>query len=239
MPRRPAPSDPDTRLRLLDAAGAVFAEQGFRDATVREICARAGANVAAVSYHFGGKQELYAALLGHLGRRAVERHPPDRGLAPGAGPEERLHAFVHSFLTRILEEEGVGCLMAREMIEPTGALDRVVDEVVRPLFGRLRAIVGELLGGAAGEDEVVLCARSVVGQCLFYRHARPVWQRLQPKERLDDRRIEAVARHVTRFSLAGIRGAARGAPPAAAPGAKRSRATRAAAAPRRRKGAAR
>ena len=49
---------PETRERLLEAAGEVFAERGFREATVRGICKRANANNAAVNYHFGEKEEL-------------------------------------------------------------------------------------------------------------------------------------------------------------------------------------
>ena len=45
----------ETRGRLLDAAGAIFADKGFRDATTAEICRRAKANIAAVNYHFGSK----------------------------------------------------------------------------------------------------------------------------------------------------------------------------------------
>ena len=52
-----------TRQRLLEAAGEIFAEQGFRQTTVRDICARAGANVAAVNYHFGDKEKLYSEVL--------------------------------------------------------------------------------------------------------------------------------------------------------------------------------
>src|SRR3954470_6955933 len=92
-------TDPiETRQRILEAAGEVFAEQGFRSATVRDICQRAGANVAAVNYHFGDKAKLYEAVLEQALRTAVGRYPPDYGLTKGADAEARLRAFIHSFL---------------------------------------------------------------------------------------------------------------------------------------------
>ena len=57
----------DTKERLMEVAGQVFAEKGFRDATVREICQRAGANLAAVNYHFGDKERLYIESVKRLG----------------------------------------------------------------------------------------------------------------------------------------------------------------------------
>jgi AcrR family transcriptional regulator len=55
----------NTRRRLLEAALEVFTAEGFRNATIQQICARAGANIAAAHYHFGGKEELYAAVFEH------------------------------------------------------------------------------------------------------------------------------------------------------------------------------
>ena len=52
-----------TRDKLIEAAGSVFAERGYRAATIREICRRAGANVAAVNYTFGDKMGLYTEVL--------------------------------------------------------------------------------------------------------------------------------------------------------------------------------
>ncbi len=57
-----------TRERLVAAAAELFAEHGYRGASVRDICNRARANPGAVSYHFGGKRQLYRTAL----RRAAE-----------------------------------------------------------------------------------------------------------------------------------------------------------------------
>src|SRR5271169_1596249 len=86
----------ETRRQLLEAAGEVFAESGFRDATVREICRRAGANIAAVNYHFGDKETLYAEVLRYSQGRALEKYPPLLGVAADAPPEKKLRAFVQS-----------------------------------------------------------------------------------------------------------------------------------------------
>ena len=161
----------DTRERLLEAAGQVFSERGFRAATVREIVQKAGgANIAAVNYHFRDKEGLYASVLERSAREAVAKYPPHGGLPPGAAPEEQLRAFVRSLLLRIFDQGGGavhGKLMAREMIEPTRALDRIVEQMIRPLYGRLCGIVKALAGPRVSLRQIEASAKSVVGQCLF------------------------------------------------------------------------
>src|SRR3954468_305153 len=156
-----------TRQRLLEAAGEIFAEQGFRQATVRDICARAGANVAAVSYHFGDKENLYSEVLRFAHGCAIEKYPPSLGLPADAPAEKRLHAFVLSFLYRLLDEGRPAWhakIISREMAEPTGAMDVLVQEQIKPHFGYALQVVMELLGPkAAGEETARLCVQSVVG----------------------------------------------------------------------------
>ena len=57
---------PDTERRVLEAAGEVFAALGYRAATVRQICEKAGANIAAVNYYYGDKERALSgrAALG-------------------------------------------------------------------------------------------------------------------------------------------------------------------------------
>ena len=197
-----------TRAQLLEAAGEVFAESGFRAATVRAICERAGANIAAVNYHFGDKERLYHAVLQETYRAALRKYPADLGLRPNASPEDRLLVFVRSFLLRILSEGPSarhGKLMAREMMEPTGALEVIVKEGIQPMAHLLDAIVTDLLGPAALPETVRLCSLSVVGQVLYYRHCRPVLVRVAPRVKYDRAGIEKLAAHITDFSVAAIR----------------------------------
>lgn len=199
-----------TRGRLLEAAGEVIAERGFQAATVREICRRAGANVAAVNYHFGDKMSLHAAALRHAHGCAVARFPHDGGVSAGDPPEARLRAFVRAFLFRILEKgrpNWHGKLMAREMAEPTRALDALVRDSVRPQLAALSGIVRELLPAGASDEAVRLSAFSIVGQCLHYHHSREVLARLGAAPATDADSIERLAAHVSAFSLAGIAGA--------------------------------
>ncbi|UUZ83423.1 TetR family transcriptional regulator [Paenibacillus sp. P26] len=58
-----AQTESDMKLRILFAAKKLFAKQGFDGTSVRQICEEAGANVALVSYYFGGKEKVFQALF--------------------------------------------------------------------------------------------------------------------------------------------------------------------------------
>lgn len=199
-------NDQATRQRLLDAAGEVFAEQGFRATTVRAICLRARANIAAVNYHFGDKRALYAAVFHYAHESALHRHPVQPVAAGPRNPEQRLRAFIQGFLMRLLDcgrPAWHGKLMAREMVEPTGALDALVEHSIRPHFLLLTGIVRDLVGELSEIDMRRACV-SVVCQCLFYHQARPVLSRLFPSMQIDADEIAILCQHITAFTIAGL-----------------------------------
>jgi AcrR family transcriptional regulator len=192
-----------TRMRLLDAAREVFSEHSFQGATVREICRRAEANVAAVNYHFGSKDGLLAEVLNFAPLAALQKSNASAAECPRA----RLSLFLRDFMMMLLDEKNPSSqcqIMARELADPTPALDKIVREAIAPLHKFLGQLVREIVGDKVGEAELRRCVHSILGQCLFYRHSHPVLQRLYPKLRYDRKEIEAIGEHIAEFSLAGI-----------------------------------
>ncbi len=160
-----------------------------------------------VNYYFGGKEQLYQAVLEHALQQSVERYVAASRPPHDAAPEQRLHAFVLALLLHVLDEEGaapIGQLMSQEMAEPTFALDSVVDKVIRPRSEELLSIVRAFLGPEASKESVVLCEQSIVAQCLHYRHNRPVLDRLHPWLKYGPAETRRLAQHITRFSLGAL-----------------------------------
>jgi len=192
-----------TRARLIEAAREVFSQCGFQGATVREICRRADANVAAVNYHFGSKDGLFDEALNFAPLRALQ----NSNATADACPKMRLRLFIRDFMLMLLDEQhaSLQCqIMARELADPTPALDKIVTEAIAPLHEYLGKLVGEMTGDAMSAAELRRCVHSIFGQCLFYRHSHPVLQRLHPELRYDRAEIEAIAAHIADFSLAAL-----------------------------------
>lgn len=196
----------DARERLINAAGEVFAGVGFRSATVRDICRRAGVNIASVNYYFGDKAGLYAEVLRSTNEAARKKYPLER--EAGVSSEEALRRFVRVFMMKVLDQGRPawhGKLMAREMVEPTAALDEIVSSTIRPTWSLLTHVVGELLGRRPDDERVQHCAASVIGQCLLYCHCRPVIERLSMIRVFSQEQIDRLSEHIARFSLASMR----------------------------------
>ncbi len=196
-----------TPKSLLAAASEVFAEKGYRDATIAEICERAKANVAAVNYHFGDKETLYAEAWRHSFSESVKAHPPDGGVSDGAPPEERLRGQVAALLRRIADEGNREFLIVqKELANPTGLLNEVMRKELRPLHEKIETLVRELLGLRTSDMQVRFCAISIISQCI-----NPMVAISGRKEKREDKGgppgvddIEAYSNHVVKFSLAGI-----------------------------------
>jgi AcrR family transcriptional regulator len=195
-----------TRSRLIAAAGEVFAAQGFQKATVREICSLAGANIAAVNYHFGDKTELYLAVIRESVSAAVE---DQRALMTVDTPESALSSIVAAMLGKMSADAKRPAwhfrIMAHEMVAPTSVFARVVDEVIGPQYNRLRGIISKIIGGSPDSERTRLAAHSVIGQVIFYAHGQPVIERLWRGFEMNERTTRSIAGHIAAFSLCSLR----------------------------------
>ena len=200
--------DQETRGRLLAAAARLFAERGFAKVTVRDICRKARANVAAVNYHFGGKVGLYHEVLQSAVRTMQSTTEAAREAGAGQPPERQLRAYVEVFLQRVVGGGGhdgwIHQFMLREMSDPTPALDTVIEQVIKPRMAYLCGIIAELLGCPIQDPRVARCALSVHTQCLALMD-NPVASRMSAAFERTPQTIEAMTDHIARFSLAGIR----------------------------------
>ena len=203
-------SSPDTgtKQRILEVARQVFAERGVREATVREICGRAGANVAAVNYHFGSKDKLFMAVLADHMDAAQRHYPADMGLPATAPPRDRLQAYIRSLLHKFLGDgdplyEKLGALLTSEFLSPSEHFDDLMDRFVTPQHEVLVGIVRELMPGAS-DRAAHLCAAGVVGYCLLFDQMRQVIRRMQPHFSLESLGVEPLAAFICEFCLAGI-----------------------------------
>ncbi|MGC4032079.1 MAG: CerR family C-terminal domain-containing protein [Tepidisphaeraceae bacterium] len=197
----------ETKRRLIDSAGAVFAQHGFERATIKEITDRAGASVAAVNYHFSDKQELYDHVVNHIHEsgcavlRAIVDLPTD------APPERRLHEFITRFLTHILDPqqpEWFCQIKAREMQNPSETTTRYLETTLKPFVRQVEALIASLLPGPVPPLELTRLTDSVVGQVLFYAQNRSFSERLHPDHPKPAEVVGEIADHITQFTLAAL-----------------------------------
>lgn len=205
MPREDAVR---TRESLLKAACEIFAEKGYRDTTIAEISDRAGANIAAVNYHFGSKGTLYTEAWRRTFQESLKAHPPDGGVDDDAPAEERLRGHVAATLHRMTDKNNREFwLVQREIADPTGLLEGVMDQEIHPIHEKMERLVRELLGPAGSDQDVQFCEASIINQCINPMVAGEKSQgkkavRVGPPGVKD---IGAYVNHVVEFSLAGIR----------------------------------
>ena len=201
-----------TRVRLLEAATAVFAERGFRGATLRQIAERAGANLAAANYYFRSKERLYLevarqqfeALEARIEREGGSTRPEDVDRLPRAGLVALLRSWIETAVETLLEEPGHhGTLMVRELAEPSGALPQIVQRSIDPLRHRLERVVTRL-APELSPAEVERCTRSIVAQAYFYRTHRAALLLLLGRDDYPRGFAREIADHIAEFSLGGI-----------------------------------
>ncbi len=195
----------ETKNKLLEAACKVFAEKGYKNTKVADICNLAGANVASVNYYFGDKTTLYAEAWRYAYHKFACLPP---AIPPEGTPEEQLRSLITTLMENYLEKGGKGYftrLYMMELANPTGLIKDAWHELIEPRRQKLLGIIRKIIGPDADPEDVIFCEMSIINQCrvlltisrsdLEYLLGQPVSPDL----------VERLADHIFKFSLAGIK----------------------------------
>ncbi len=162
----------ETRRRILGAAEAEFAEKGFHATTVRGICRRAGANVAAVNYHFRSKESLYKSVVDHLFSMVGSENTAIAMISSRSEWEGAIRRWTEKFFANITNPDPVHrrlhMIMFREMLDPSSVFPEIYGEYIRPRLAAIEHYVRMGLPSSAAAEDVNMIIFSIISQCIFY-----------------------------------------------------------------------
>lgn len=182
MPEQTETQTLATRERLLHAAVIAFGRRDYDGVSIREVVEAADANIAAISYHFGGKQELYLATVAFLAERlragmADQFHEIEQAIGKGepAPCAQLLCRFLGSFLEQMLTGElgeSAPGIIFREQHRPTDAFEILYAKLLEPMHATLASLVACHLGRSADDREVITLSHALLGQTMIFRIGR-------------------------------------------------------------------
>lgn len=199
-----------TKQQLLEVAGHVFAERGHARATSKEICERAKANIAAVNYHFGSKDGLYAAVLEEAHSRLVSIDIVTQVTQSKASAADKLRLLLRKIVGEVAKrDQGAWELrvLSRELMAPTPLMDRMMKNQVVPKARMMTGMIGDILGVPSTHPAVSRSTVSIIGPCFFLLIANPEWQKkIFPALLID---TDALVDHMVAFTLGGLQAIAK------------------------------
>jgi len=195
-----------TKQALIVAAGELFAEHGLEGTSIRAIAEKGSANIAAINYHFGSKENLYTETLRFVvtqcarpcAQAAVQ--DPEWSKTP-EGRSRMLEALVKERFTSYLSPEQprwYGRLFLRSMLDPTPSLEKVVKQVMLPEHEAMLEVLQRIRPGLT-EDEARFWVFSLLGQIAFYVFSEAAIRMVLEEDVYDAHFLNAAARHVTQM----------------------------------------
>ncbi len=192
MPERPV------ETRLVEAAIDLFGRDGLTGVGTRAVADQAGAQMSAITYHFGGKSGLYRACAEHIVRQMRARIDPvmaqaERACEPGGGPDEAraaLQVILAGYLAFMLRDDvaPIARFVVREQMQPTEAFTILFEGAMRPVITRVGELLQRVAGGRLSLEEQRLRSLALMGQVVAFRFARASlmratgWNEIGPRE---------------------------------------------------------
>jgi AcrR family transcriptional regulator len=208
MPQdNPSPPTLKTQERLLIAASHIFADKGYQETTIADICEQAQTNIASVNYHFKDKENLYLQAWRYAFQQDLKNHPSDGGVAEDTTAEQRLAGRIRSLIARIADPDShFFAIVYKEMALQTNLLEKIMEQEINPERLAMITLISELLGENATQKQIQFCHASIMGQCFHLLKVKHLKVSDATRSYMMDLNDAALyAEHVVAFSLAGMK----------------------------------
>lgn len=155
----------ETRARLIEAAGKLFAEKGFNAVTVREIAKAAETHLSALNYHFRSKEELYRAVLRKACALLAITAEDEKRLG-SLKPTQALNALITEWIKAYQDPSATGwqsVILTRECGNPSNTFPELLDTYFKPQIGIVAGVIGRAVSKPGEDFQVRFAAISLVG----------------------------------------------------------------------------
>ena len=113
--------------------------------------------------------------------------------------------MIRAMLERALDKSKASSLryrlMMQEFSRPSPATDSVVSLTLKPVYDRLREVIGVIVHLPPDHTEVRLAAHSIIGQVVHFAHSGPVMPTLWPQMKMTAAQREMIATHIANLVL--------------------------------------
>ncbi len=198
-----------TKNRIISAAIEEFAEHGYHAATIRDICKRAGVNIAAINYHFSGKAELYRRSLEMIFSFKQPLPCADK-IKSDSDLKSVMKSWIMAFLYRgndkkILENRLMEKIAYHEMLTPSVIFDEIFDAYLMPDVVSLEKILRKGLPPDTSEKEIKMRIFSVLGSCKFYFFQYRIVEKIWTEGDFLEDNMDMIVDYITAQSLLGLK----------------------------------
>jgi AcrR family transcriptional regulator len=163
----------NTQQQILDSACEIFAQKGFKDATIAEICRESDANIAAVNYYFRNKQGLYREVWQYTSEISEHKYPSTS--AEVSDPYNCLCEHVKNRILSIFDAGPAGWfprIIHLEMANPSPINSELFDQFIMPRRVKLETLIREMLGADATDQQIRICTINVLSTYAFINIAQ-------------------------------------------------------------------
>lgn len=203
---------PNTKKRIIQAAAALFSEQGFKETTIRDICRKANVNVAAVNYHFHGKEELFKAIIESIFEKRSQQQKKlfiDRQVTNEDEWQDLIYTFISDFIHESPEgecvEHNLSKLFFRELGNPSAFFREMHEKYLTPIEEKLKSYLRMGLPADTPEEKVALWVTTIISQCGFFRNRQGLARNITQLDFSKPENQKLVADHIAETIFATIK----------------------------------